>query len=65
VEDGIYSFAVIATNANGTEVDVETFTTGFVSAVGLENGSSTLDIGNLSLQPESILAVRDPRDFTN
>lgn len=61
--DGIYNVAVVAKNADGNKIEAETYTTGFVTGVSLEDGEPTLQIGDIDLSMDKVLAVRDPLDF--
>lgn len=61
--NGIYKVAVTAKDADGNKIEAETYTTGFVTGVSLEDGQPKLQIGDIDLSMDKVLAVRDPLDF--
>lgn len=61
--NGIYNVAVVAKDSDGNKIEAETYTTGFVTGVSLEDGKPTLQIGEIDLSMDKVLAVRDPLDF--
>ena len=56
--DGIYQIQVRATNADGEELAVPTFTRGTVTGVETLNGQATVLIGNVPVALADVLAVR-------
>ncbi len=63
MEDGIYKFSIIAKDRQGESIEAETRTTGFISAVNLEDGKASYQIGNIGLSLSDIIAVRNPSEF--
>lgn len=63
--DGTYHISVVAKDAKMEPVEVKTFTTGFVSAVDIEDGEMNLKIGEISVALDKVLLVRDPTDFAS
>ena len=60
--DGIYQVRVRATNADGEELAVPTFTRGTVTGVETLNGQATVLIGNVPIALADVLAVRQSAD---
>lgn len=58
--DGAYSIKVTAKDADGKELTVKTYTTGVVTAVDMQNGTTTLSIGDISVPASKVLTVRNP-----
>lgn len=63
--EGTYHISVVAKDAQMKEVEVKTFTTGFISAVDIEDGELDLKIGDISVALDKVLLVRDPSDFAS
>lgn len=61
--NGTYKIAVVAKDANGNKIEATPYTTGFVTAASLEGGDTTLQIGDIKLTLDKIIAVRDPTSF--
>lgn len=64
VTDGIYKVAVIAKDGSNNRVTegVTTYTTGFISAVDIQDGKAVFRIGDIELALDKIKTVRDPYD---
>jgi flagellar basal-body rod modification protein FlgD len=59
--DGIYKISVKAKDANGKDIDATTFTTGTVTAVDSQNGTTSLLLGkNLSVPFGDVKTVYSP-----
>lgn len=63
VPDGVYHISVLAKDERNESIEVTTYTTGFISAVDIENGQAIYRIGDIKLQLEDIRSVRDPMDL--
>lgn len=58
--DGTYTFTVTAKDGLGKAITAKTFTTGTVTAVDTQSGSSKLLLGDLSVDLSKVLVIRDP-----
>ncbi len=64
MQEGTYNLQVHATDFNGEEIEVTTFTTGRVSAVELNEGELNLTVGGQLVPISEVLAIREvPEDF--
>ena len=63
VPDGIYHISVIAKDTQLEPVEATTYTTGFISAVDIEEGVAIYRIGDIELTLDEIRTVRDPMDL--
>ena len=57
IEDGTYTFEVLATDANGQPVSYEAHRTAEITGVVYDNGEPRLKIGNDLINPENILEI--------
>jgi flagellar basal-body rod modification protein FlgD len=62
LSDGIYSFKVNATDANGEAVNVFTFAEGKVDSVSFLNGSLVMQVGNQLVDYNLIYSVSEPTE---
>jgi flagellar basal-body rod modification protein FlgD len=60
VEDGTYSFEVIATDENGESVAVGDTYTGTVTGIAYEEGYPYLMVGDIYVDPAGVAEVKDP-----
>lgn len=58
--DGLYSYSVSATDANGQAVDVTTYATGIVSTISFDQGVAYVHIGDVKYMLSEIVEVKDP-----
>lgn len=63
--DGPYTVAVIAKNAGGESLEVAQTYTGRVSGVSAEGGKSSLEIGDVAVSADDVLAIREPLSTSN
>lgn len=64
MSDGTYFLQVQATGFDGSEVAATTYTTGYVSAVEMDEDKLKLTVGNQLVPVEDVLAVREtPEGF--
>jgi flagellar basal-body rod modification protein FlgD len=63
VVDGEYSFKVLATDAEGNEIDVSTFGLGKVTGVTFKDGSAYVVVGNKELALGSIFKVIETEEL--
>jgi flagellar basal-body rod modification protein FlgD len=57
LQDGSYSFEVLAKNAKGASVSVDRYVSGEVTGVKYQNGEPVLLVGNRNIRQESIIEV--------
>jgi len=57
---GKYTFTVTAKDADGKALTATTYTTGVVTSVETQNGTTTLSLGDVSVPLEDVLSVRSP-----
>ena len=62
--DGTYSFTVMAMNADGSPIDVATYTTGIVTGVDYTTGDTNLLINNRQIPIASVVRI-DETSTTN
>lgn len=60
VEDGSFTYEVVATNENGVYVSVQTQSKLRVTGLTYESGSPYLLVGDLRIDPNGILCLYDP-----
>lgn len=58
-DDGIYTFAVMATDANGNSVATTSFVSGRVTGVNYETGETMLLIGDQEISISSVIRVEE------
>ncbi len=61
LEDGLYTYTVVAKDVDGNTLDVATFTRGIVNAVSFENGVGYIHIGDLKYMLSEVLEVSEPK----
>lgn len=59
MQEGTYHLNVQATDYNGEQFDPTTYTTGYVSAVEMDEGVLKLTVGNLLVPVSDVLAIRE------
>ncbi|MDX1974767.1 MAG: flagellar hook assembly protein FlgD [Rickettsiales bacterium] len=57
--DGTYTFSVKAEDQTGNKVEASPFTTGVVTSLDTKNGKTSLFIGDLEVELEDVISVRD------
>jgi hypothetical protein len=60
VDDGTYTFEVIAKDENGESVTVGTTYTGTVTGIAYDGGYPYLMVGDICVDPAGIAEVKDP-----
>jgi flagellar basal-body rod modification protein FlgD len=60
VDDGPYSFTVMAVNTDGTVVDSKSFTTGRVTGIDYRSGSTHLLIDEYEVPISSVVRIEAP-----
>lgn len=65
VADGVYKVNVLATNSQGSDIDVETFVTDLVTEVDLNGTDAILSFGKVSVPLENIRTVMSINAFAN
>jgi flagellar basal-body rod modification protein FlgD len=58
--DGTYTFSVAAKDANGAALTATTLTSGTVTAVDTQNGTSSLSLGKVSVPLNTVQSVYNP-----
>lgn len=58
--NGTYKFKVEAKDDQGKAIDVTTLTTGMVTAVDTDNGTTTLTVGNMAVPLNTVRTVYNP-----
>lgn len=57
---GSYKFSVKATNADGKEIDVKTFSNGQVTGISTDSGKLTYEVdGKYTVAADKVISVRD------
>jgi flagellar basal-body rod modification protein FlgD len=63
--NGTYHIAVVAKDEQQKTIEATTYTTGFISAVDIEDGQAIYRIGDIELSLDDIRTVRDPMDLVS
>jgi len=59
--DGVYTFRVQATAADGKEVSAQTFASGIVSGVKVAQGATLLTVGPTEIPLSSVVQITEPK----
>ncbi len=62
IQDGAYSFEVLAADVNSGQVDVKTISEGRVTAVSYENGSTYLSLGDQKIPLKDVYQVIENKE---
>ena len=65
VPDGVYTFQVMAIDANQKAISTSTYTTGLISGVNFKDGSAYLLAGDLEIPMSSIISVTEAQNQSN
>ena len=61
VADGLYGYVVDAVDSNGEPVDTDTFMSGIVTAISMDDGITYVHIGDAKIMISEISEVRKPK----
>ena len=60
--DGLYGYVVDAVDSSGNQVDADTYISGVVDAISMDNGISYAHIGDVKIMISEISEVRQPKE---
>jgi len=59
--DGVYTYSVLATDADGKDIGVKTFSSGLVGGVTISNGVPLLSVGPTEIPLSSVVQITEPK----